>query len=333
MRIGCWTPLRSASDGISNPLDHAIEGVKRAEDDGFDMCLVAERWQGPWLESWLLSTAIAVNTRSIELITAVHPGVLAPQVVAKFGQSLHEISNGRCAINVVNGVRPEELDLYGNGGWLSEPEERYRRMDEFVQVIKGLWTNGSFCFDGEFYKARVSGVPLINPKSSAPRIYSTSNSVSGQSAIARSCDAWFFNAKRHHRRYKENFAAITAEIGTMNERCRANARRLEYCLNATVLCAETEEAGLEQADKFEHQAGDDPAMLFAGGVRGLGGGLVGPPGLVAERMQRYVELGISGFMLRFLPDGVGSTQFVRAVVPRLDRTSGSSGAVYSGAHA
>ncbi len=38
-------------------------------------------------------------------MTAVHPGIVAPQVVAKMGASLDRLSGGGFAINVVPGRR------------------------------------------------------------------------------------------------------------------------------------------------------------------------------------------------------------------------------------
>ena len=84
-------------------------------------------------------------------MTAVHPGIVAPQVVAKMGASLDRLSGGRFAVNVVPGRRVEEFDFYGNGGWLTDTVQRYRRMDEFIAVMTGLWTQERLDFKGEFY--------------------------------------------------------------------------------------------------------------------------------------------------------------------------------------
>jgi FMNH2-dependent dimethyl sulfone monooxygenase len=317
MRLGCWTPLRAEDDGAGNPLQAAIDGIREAEDQGFDMALVAERWLGPWLEAWHLATAVALSTRKIELITAVHPGILNPQVVAKFGTTLHAISEGRCAINVVNGWQQDELDVYGNGGWLCDPEKRYKRMDEFIRVVRGLWTDSSFALNGEFYRVNSNGLPIALPVSPAPRIYATSRSDTGQSIIARSCDVWFIDAPAQHRRYENNFASIAALVKTMDERCRALGRRVDYCLNTTVLCLDDLNGATARADELEVKARNNRQLLIPGGVRGLGGGLVGSPSIIVERMQRYRDIGISGFMLRFIPQPAGRTNFLKSVAPQL----------------
>ena len=53
---------------------------------------------------------------------------------------------------IVNGWLKDEFDLFGNGTWLEREDARYRRMDEFLQVMKGLWTQDNFSLHGEFYR-------------------------------------------------------------------------------------------------------------------------------------------------------------------------------------
>ena len=140
-----------APDGT---FEFACEVVRRADELGFDTTLIAERFLGPDLEAWVLASALAIVTRRIELMVAVHPGMVTPQVVAKMGASLDRISGGRFAVNIVNGWWKEEFDLFSNGTWIGDAE-RYPRMGEFIQVMKGLWTDCDFKFDGAFYRAHV----------------------------------------------------------------------------------------------------------------------------------------------------------------------------------
>ena len=88
--------LKSAGAGASDgTFEFARDVVRRADELGFDTTLIAERFLGPDLEAWVLAAALAVVTRRIELMVAVHPGMVTPQVVAKMGASLDRISGGR----------------------------------------------------------------------------------------------------------------------------------------------------------------------------------------------------------------------------------------------
>ena len=89
-----------ATDGT---FEFAREVVRRADELGFHTTLIAERFLGPDLEAWVLAAALAPVTKRIELMVAVHPGMVTPQVVAKMGASLDRISGGRFAVNIVNG--------------------------------------------------------------------------------------------------------------------------------------------------------------------------------------------------------------------------------------
>ena len=100
-----------------------------------------------------------MKTSTIEVMVAVHPGMVTPQVAAKMGASLDRISGGRCAINIVNGHWVEEFQLFSNGSWIADPETRYRRMEEYVLVMKGLWTDPGLPVHGRILPGRCARRP------------------------------------------------------------------------------------------------------------------------------------------------------------------------------
>src|SRR3712207_4615446 len=104
MRFGIWTPLphtlrpepiltqsleELGTKGKGLPVDRsyqfALDVVRRAEELGFDIPLVAERFVAADLEAWIVSAALAAQTSRIQIMTAAHPGIVTPQVVAKMG--------------------------------------------------------------------------------------------------------------------------------------------------------------------------------------------------------------------------------------------------------
>ena len=121
-------------------------------------------------------------------------------MLAKMASSLDRISHGRCALNIVNGWWMEEFELFSNGTWIGDAE-RYPRMGEYIQVIKGLWTDPDFNFDGSYYRAHVQAaltgaagkVVMPDPgdivaKASHlpyPPIYAASRSPQGKVLIAQ----------------------------------------------------------------------------------------------------------------------------------------------------
>src|SRR5215203_5618102 len=171
MRLGLWAPLphtilpepvitealhELGTDGLGLPFDRSftfvLDVVRRAEALGFDITLVAERLVARDLEAWVVSSALAALTSRIQIMTAVHPGIVAPQVVAKMGASLDRLSGGRFAINVIPGRRVEECDFY---------------------VVEG---------------GRLATRVMRRPR---PPVYAASGSDAGKDIIARCCDTWF----------------------------------------------------------------------------------------------------------------------------------------------
>ena len=148
-------------------------------------------------------------------MVAVHPGIITPAMVAKMGASLDRISGGRLSLNVVNGWNVDEFNLFGNGAWLAEQDDRYIRMDEYIQIIKRLWTEDVLNFDGRFYRIQNGTLPLKPRRQPNPPIYGASRSPSGKDTIAKYCDHWFVPDWRDYRRFDDTVVLIRSEIAAM----------------------------------------------------------------------------------------------------------------------
>jgi FMNH2-dependent dimethyl sulfone monooxygenase len=334
MKLGIWTPLphtipaeprldaaiadlrtRGVGAKVDRSLQFAIDVVTRGEQYGAVTTLIAERFLGPDLEAWMLSAALAGKTQSIELMVAVHPGIVAPQVVAKMGASLDRISGGRFAVNIVNGWFEEEFNLFSNGAWLGDETRRYRRMDEFIRVMKGLWTEDAFSFDGEFYKIDGGSLPIKTLRTPYPTIYAGSRAGPGKEIVARECDVWFVAYQPSYGLYEENARSIQREVQAMEARARALGRTIRYGISAHVICGPTTAAADARAAALEEYGKKDRVSAVA--ARALGAGLVGTPGRIAERIRRYEDMGVETFMLHFHPMLAGLETFATEVMPRL----------------
>lgn len=272
----------------------------------------------PDLEAWVLAGAIAAQTKKIEIMPAVHPGIVTPQVVAKMAATLDRISGGRCAVNIVNGWWKEEFNLFGNGTWLEREDARYRRMDEYLRVMKGLWTEDSFSLDGEFYRVDAGSLPTKPYRRPHPPLYTGSRSPTAKEIVARLCDVMFVWVRPGHRLFEQNFNLIADDIADMNARARSHGRALRYGINCHVICADSAEAAEAQADALEATSGTDFVSALI--AKALGGGLVGTPDLIAERIRRFETIGIECLMLTFHPMLAGLETFATKVMPLLGRS-------------
>jgi FMNH2-dependent dimethyl sulfone monooxygenase len=337
MRFGIWTPspqtirpdaevkpameaLTRHGGGVDASYLYAVEVLRRAEVLGFDISLIAQRFLGPDLDSWIFASALATQTKSIEIMAAVHPGIMDPRITAKMGASLDRISGGRFCVNIVNGARPQEFSVFGE--WIEQSEARYRRMHEFIQVMKGMWTQDDFSFHGEFYQVEHGTIPTKSVRAPHPPIYAASRVEDGMTVVSQECDTWFVNYDKDRRKYEESLKRIEREVLLMEQRTSAIDRRMNYGINAFILLGETDEEAQAKADDHLDQIRRDPSIGV--GSSGIGANLIGSPKTVVERIRRYESLGVGLLMLAFYPMRRGLEEFAEKILPELARQRAGS---------
>src|SRR5207249_10775933 len=110
------------------------------------------------------AAALAPLTKRLELMTAVRPNFRLPALVAKEAATIDHISSGRFTLNVVSAWWQVESDMYG-GSWVQH-DERYARTEEFLAVLKGMWTKDEYSLEGRYYtikNARLAPKPVQKP--------------------------------------------------------------------------------------------------------------------------------------------------------------------------
>ena len=334
MRYGIWCPLphtirpearmiEAESDlvqlGAGGTEDlsfrFALDVLRRAEDLGFETSLIAERWLGPDLPAWMLASALAVTTQRMELMVAVHPGIVHPQQAAKFAAALDRLSGGRAAINIVNGWWEEEFELFGNGSTQKDETSRYARMEEYINVMRGLWESDPFDFHGRYYQVNNIGMPLKCVRKPSPPIYAGTRTGPGWDVISRCGDYLFVTYEGNFRLYNKNLESIRTQVVDMREKAAGHGRRLGFGLSCHVICASTQQEALRQAEELEALSERSRIAFIAS--RALGPGLVGTPELIANRLRAYEEAGVDTLMLHFHPMLDGLETFAAEVMPRL----------------
>ncbi len=109
--------------------------------------------KGPCLEAWTLLAALGAVTTRIRLgalvtgVTYRHPSLLASEVV-----TVDHVSGGRLNVGLGAAWHGEEHERLGFD--FPATGERIERLEETVQIIKGLCTSDDFNFDGRHYRLR-----------------------------------------------------------------------------------------------------------------------------------------------------------------------------------
>ncbi|MGE3248290.1 MAG: LLM class flavin-dependent oxidoreductase [Beijerinckiaceae bacterium] len=311
--------LRAAGTGAGErdaSHEFALEVAQRGEQLGFATTLIAERWLGPDLSAWMLAAAMAAETSAIELMVAVHPGIVAPQQAAKFAASLDRISGGRAAVNIVNGWWEEEFALFGNGASQADEDERYRRMDEYLRVMRGIWSGETVPFEGEFYRTNGEVLPLRCVQTGGPRIYAGTRHAPGMRIVAEQGDCWFVNYEPDFRKAAQNIEMVARDIATMRAHAARLGRCIDFGMSCHVICAPAQEEAEAQALALERHGASDRISFIA--AKALGPGLVGTPAQIAARIRAYEKAGVGTLMMHFHPMLEGMEFFAREVMPLVE---------------
>ena len=319
--------------------DYNKELAIRAERAGFDYALTQVRYMASYgaeyqHESCSFSVALLLVTERLKVIAAVHPGLWHPGVLAKLGATADHLSGGRFAVNVVSGWFKGEFTALGEP-WL-EHDERYRRSEEFIRALRGIWTQDNFTFAGDFYRFRnfsLKPKPLNSADRPHPEIFQGGNSTAARRMAGRVSDWYFSNGK--------DFSGVVEQLADVNAAAQANGRTVRFGLNGFVIARDTEAEAHETLREIIAKA-DRPAVEgFRVAVTQAGAStsdstgmwadssfedlvqyndgfrtrLIGTPEQVARRIVAYKRLGVDLLLLGFLHYHEEIDYFGRHVLP------------------
>lgn len=203
-----------------------------------------------------------------------------PVTVARQLASLAELAPGRLTLGVgIGGEDRHEVEICG-----VDPSTRGRRMDECLQILRGLADGGPVSFEGEFFSFEDA---LIVP-APAPRIPLV---VGGRSEAAvrraaRLGDGWLGIWVSPQR-----FAAVVEQIGEEAGAAGRDPSGFEHALNVWCGFGATRESALATVAasmQTFYQMPFEPFERYSP---------YGTPAEVAAFLRPYVEAGCSAFNL------------------------------------
>ena len=192
MEFGVHLPL-VAFRGQAFSLSQLVDYAETAEQLGFTtLCandhLIASR---PWLDSVTALAAILTKTRHMTLMTTVAlPVVRGPIPLAKSLAALDVLSGGHLIAGVGPGSSPQDYALVGIAF-----EERWKRFDEAIRLLRSLLQRDAPPFRGQFYAGdttRLEPFPVQEP--GVPIWIGSWGSEAGLRRVARLGDGWLASA-------------------------------------------------------------------------------------------------------------------------------------------
>jgi alkanesulfonate monooxygenase len=326
--------------------DYVVRMAQLHEQAGFDRVLIA--WHSNAPDPLLLAQLAASRTTRLGFMVAHRPGFIAPTVAARQFATFDQLSDGRAAIHVISGGGP--ADQQADGDWLNH-DERYARTDEYVRVLKRVWTEDK-PFDHEGPHYRVKGAfSAIKPKQAPhPTVFFGGSSEPAIRFAGQHADVYAF--------WGETLDQARETIGRVR-RATAEAGRdpasIRFSLSFRPVLAGTEDAAWARADRIlervralrggQSGAADNSKPESVGSARlleaakggrvrdtrmwtevaaAVGAGanttaLVGTAEQVAESLHAYRQLGVDTFLIRGFDPEADAAEYGRDLLPAVRR--------------
>jgi alkanesulfonate monooxygenase SsuD/methylene tetrahydromethanopterin reductase-like flavin-dependent oxidoreductase (luciferase family) len=189
--------LGDVPDSVSprEHLDGILRQVETAQEHGFTYICIGQhflyrsfRWPQPIP---LLAHLAAVTDPHVKLVVSVlivpayHPVVLAEELA-----TLDMVTRGRLIVGVGAGYRREEFE------WLQVPfEQRYKRLEEAVELMQLAWSEPSFSFAGRFWQLNDATTHVRPVQEPRPPLWFGAMSPIGIRRAARLGDAWMITVE------------------------------------------------------------------------------------------------------------------------------------------
>jgi alkanesulfonate monooxygenase len=292
------------------------------EAGGFDRVLIG--YYADQADSKMLASFIAAHTERLGLLLAHRPGFVAPTVAARALATLDHLSNGRLAVHIISGG--DDVDQRRDGDYLGK-DERYARTEEYVRILKEIWTaSGPVSHAGDYYRFENASADVRTVQRPRIPIYFGGASQAAIDVSARHADVFAL--------WGETQAQVRELTGRVRAAAAAEGREIRFSLSFRPILAETEAAAWARAERIldttRRVAGHawlGPAKgapanegsrrllaaadqgdrldkcLWTGvaratGARGNTTALVGTPAQVADTLLDYWRLGVSTFLIR-----------------------------------
>lgn len=328
IKFAYWVPNVSGGLVVSNieqrtswDIDYNRKLAQIAEKAGFEYALSQIRFTAGYgaefqHESVSFSHALLAATTKLKVIAAILPGPWNPVLAAKQLATIDLLTEGRVAVNIVSGWFRGEFTAIGEH-WLDH-DERYRRSKEFIEALKGIWTQDNFTYRGDFYRFSnysLKPKPLQQPH---PEIFQGGSSRAARDNAASVSDWYFTNGN--------TVEGIKAQVDDIRAKAAANNHSVKVGVNAFVIARDTEEEARAVLKEIIDKANPEAVNAFGHEVKNAGAAspekegnwakstfedlvqyndgfktnLIGTPQQIAERIVELKAVGVDLILSGFL---------------------------------
>jgi alkanesulfonate monooxygenase SsuD/methylene tetrahydromethanopterin reductase-like flavin-dependent oxidoreductase (luciferase family) len=276
----------------------------------------AEISKQPWFESWTMITSLAAVTERFRVGTLVLANPMRqPVLVAKMSATLDAISNGRLDFGIGAGL--ESLMKIADSKFgmpFIGSLERLKRLREAIEVVKRIWTCDEASYEGQFY--RINGFVCI-PKpvqKPHPPVWIGGQGEAIMKIAADLADGYngavFHTDPDRTKRIFDRFNQFCKTAGR-------DMRKIRRAWQGVVLIGKNDD---EVREKIRNNLQAPPRPEIYNSIEEfIRPRIVGTPQECVEQVRRYLEAGVTDFILYF-PDAaqIRSLQlFAEKVMPSI----------------
>jgi alkanesulfonate monooxygenase len=314
--------------------------ARSAEQLGFEAALTPT---GAWCEdAWVTTAMLSSVSQRLKFLVAFRPGLTSPFLAAQMAGTFQNLTGGRLALNVVTGGESHEQRMFGD---FLDKDARYERCEEFLTIVRELWTGEPVTFEGRHL--HVEDAVLSQVPDPLPPIYFGGSSPAAGRVAARHADVYLT--------WGEPPAAVAEKVEWIRRLAEAEGRRLRFGIRLHTIARDTSEEAWAEADRLLACISEDDIARVQAGLRrsesvgqrrmldlhqgsrealqihpglwagvglvrgGAGTAMVGSHAEVADLVEEYRAVGIEEFVLSGYPHLEEAYRFGEGVLPELAR--------------
>jgi alkanesulfonate monooxygenase len=320
-------------------VDYLKRFAQAHEAGGFDRVLIGYGSTAP--DGLHLGTYVTAVTEKLGVMLAHRPGFVAPTLAARTLATIDQLSRGRASVHIISGA--DDAEQQRDGDFLNK-DERYARTDEYVGLLRRLWTSDApFDHEGRYYRFKggfVSEKPVQKPH--IP-IFFGGSSEAAIEAAGRHADIYAL--------FGETLAQVAEQVARVRAAAAKHGRKIGFSLSLRPILAKTEDLAWQRADSILARTRSERARLgledFSGpaksegsarllhaaaqgdrldkrlwtgvarvtGAQGNSTALVGTPAQVADALLDYYDLGVTTFLIRGFDPLEDAIQYGSELIP------------------
>lgn len=325
---------------------NCLAAARLADDAGLEAIVPIARWKGyedgkpdhpsnEVLDVFTFAAGIAQATRYSAVFATSHAPTMHPLLVAKQCATIDAISGGRTALNIVGGWNRREFDMFGID--LMEHDQRYVYLEEWLQLLRRLWTcPAEFDYSSPYFRMKRAisrpqpiqkgGVPIMNAALSPVGMrFSAKNSQIGLISLhGNDLEEWRPQVENYKKMAREEFGReiqLWTSCSVVHRDTQKEAEDYLRRYSVEYLDTEALDSVMQTISVENNVPIGSERLAFMRSRMAIGAGypLVGTAQKIAEELQALSRVGIDGVIMTWVNYIDGVKRFARDVLPLLEQ--------------